>query len=254
MGTAFTQMTKAQKLAALLVLLGPETAAQLLRGLEVPEIEIITREMATIRLVDPETQRELLREFTAVAMQATASVPGGITLAETVLEKAVGPRQTSNILSRVAPNRTTFPALQQLRELTAQEILTLVRSEPPQMIALVLSFLLPEKASEVLSMLSVKLSEEIIERLATLGPTPGEVVEKLVGVLISRLGPRNNAPQNAGGVKTAAELLNALDQDTRKGLVSSIEERNPELGQAIRRKMVRFQEVAAMPAFCEAGA
>ena len=96
-------------------------------------------------------------------------------------------------------------------------------------------------------MLGSNQSEEVIERLATLAPTPVEVVEKLVQVLMAKLGAQHSlAPRQSGGVKTAAELLNALDKNVSKVLLMSIEERNPELGQAIRQKMFTFEDVAAL--------
>lgn len=240
-------MNKVQKLAALLVLLGPETAGQLLRGLDHADIEAITGEMARMGMLSQETQQAVLREFTEVAVEASTSIAGGIDLTQTALEKALGPTRASRILSRLSPGRSNIPALQQITELEPGQIFNLIRQEQPQMVALVLSFLSAEKASAILAMLGSNQSEEVIERLATLAPTPVEVVEKLVQVLMAKLGAQHSlAPRQSGGVKTAAELLNALDKNVSKVLLMSIEERNPELGQAIRQKMFTFEDVAAL--------
>src|SRR5215831_2744692 len=86
----FDNMSKVQKLAALLVVLGPESAAQVLKTLDEPEIESITTEMAKLVLVSPELQTDVLREFTEVALQASTSVRGGVDMTQNALEKALG--------------------------------------------------------------------------------------------------------------------------------------------------------------------
>jgi flagellar motor switch protein FliG len=85
----------------------------------------------------------------------------------------------------------------------------------------------------------------VVERLATLAPTPIEIVEKVVEVLNRKLGTKHTRALNqTGGLKSAANLLNSLDKGFSKSLLINIEERNPELGQAIRQKMFTFEDVA----------
>src|SRR2546426_9899332 len=85
-----TKMSKAQKLAALLVMLGPDSAAQVLKNLEENEVEAIAAEMAKLTLVSQELQREILREFSEVAVQASAGLRGGVEFTRQTLEKALG--------------------------------------------------------------------------------------------------------------------------------------------------------------------
>lgn len=243
----FAQMSKLQKLAALLILLGPETAARLLKGMDEPEMESITVEMAKIGMLSLDTQHKVLQEFAELAVEASTAVAGGIDLTHAALERALGSNKASHIMSRLVPGHSSSASLQQLTELEPSEIFTLVRQEQPQMIALILSYLSADKASAVLAKLGENLREDVLERLATLAPTPIEVVERLVDMLIGKLGNQNKAPlRQSGGVKTAADLLNALDRNLSKGLLTSLEERNPELGQAIRQKMFTFEDVAAL--------
>ena len=126
-----------------------------------------------------------------------------------------------------------------------RQIFNLLRHEQPQTIALVLSYTPPDKAAEVLSFFSPNSATQVLERLATLAPTPIEVVEKVVAVLNAKRGVRQTRALNqTGGVKTAADLLNAMDKNQGKSLLLSLEERNPELSQAIRQKMFTFEDLA----------
>jgi flagellar motor switch protein FliG len=240
-------MSKVQKLAALLVLIGPESAAQVLKGLGEEEIETVTAEMAKIGLLSQEVQREVLREFTDVAVQASTALRGGADFANSALERAVGVYKASNIMGRVAPSRAPGGAIQQMAELESGQVFNLIKHEQPQMIALVLSQLSADKASRVLAQLRAEIREEVVERLAGLGPTPIEVIETVVGVLNQKLGTAPaRAIRHSGGVKAAAALLNALDKDLSKTLLGSIEERRPELGRAIRQKMFTIEDVAGL--------
>lgn len=239
-----SKLTKVQKLAILLVMLGPESAAQVLKHLDEHELEAVSGEMAKQTLIGQQLQEEILREFSQVAVEASTSVRGGVEYAQTTLEKALGPFRASTVISRVSTVRPTMGALQKLLELDVRQIFNLIKQEQPQTIALITSYLPAEKASQLLSMIQGEQREQVVERLATLSPTPIEVVEKMVEVLNQKLGAKpTRALNQSGGVKCAADLLNALDKATSKEILGGIEEKNPELGQSIRKKMFTFEDL-----------
>ncbi len=245
--TDISKMTKIQKLAALLVILGPESAAQILKNLDEHELEAVSSEMSKLTLISQELQQEILKEFSEVAVQASTAILGGLEYTQTVLEKSVGLFKTTDIISRVAPTRTPVAAMQQIADLEARQLCNLIKLEQPQTIALVCSYLSPEKCAQVLFMLRPEVREQVIERLATLAPTPIEVVEKVVEVLGQKSGTKHTRALNqTGGVKCAANALNAMDKNLSKTLLVALEERNPELGQAIRQKMFTFEDLTAL--------
>lgn len=245
--TDLAQMTNVQKLAALLVMLGPDTAAQLLQHLEAHEVEAITAEMARFTFISRDLQQALLREFGELALEATTAVLGGVDFARQTLEKSLGSFRASDILSRIAPSRTPAPQMQRIAELEPRQILNLIKNESPQVLALILSHLPVAKSSRILQLLPPETRDQVVERLATMSPTPIEVVERVVQVLNERLGGKHTRALNkTGGVKTAADLLNALDRSLSKELLVALEERNPELGQAIRKKMFTFEDLALL--------
>ena len=244
-----SKMNKIQKVAALLVMLGPEAAAQMLKHFDEEELEAISTEMTKVTLVNQQLQRDLLEEFSELAVQAGTSRIGGVEYTQQVLEKSVGLFKASNIVSRVAPTRTPVAAMQQITAADARQIYNLLKGEQPQTIALIVSYLTSEKASQVLFMMQAEAREQVIERLATLAPTPIEVIEKVVEVLNSRAqGKQPRALNQTGGVKTAAAVLNALDKNVSKVVLMSIEERNPELAQLIQQKMFTFEDLTALEA------
>jgi flagellar motor switch protein FliG len=243
------RMTKVQKLACLLVILGPDSAAGIMKEMEDTEVEAVCAEMVKIPMLPRELQNAILKEFTGVAIEASTSVLGGVDFARSSLEKSVGVYKASDIISRVAPARPPLGAMQDLVDMEARQLLNLIKHEQPQTIALIISYLKPDKVGSVLSQLRGEQRDAVLERMATLAPTPIEVVESVVNVLNRRLGNRQvKAMNQTGGVKSTAEVLNAMDKNLSKSLLVTLEERNPELGAAIRQKMFTFENLTLLDA------
>jgi flagellar motor switch protein FliG len=242
-------LNKTQKLAALLVMLGPESASQILKQFQPREIEAVSREMARFNLITQEQQEAILDEFSSVALEASTALSAGIDVARNTLEKAVGSFKASDILGRVLPSRTPVAAMQSIADMDPRHLFNLIRDEQAQTIAFILSYLSADKAAQVFALLRPEQRDPIIERLATLAPTPIEVAEKVVDVLNAKLGiKQTRALSQTGGVTTAADILNAMDKAVSRTVLTGIEERNPELCQAIRKKMFTFEDLVRLPA------
>ena len=172
-------LTRTQQLAALLVMLGPESSAQILSHFQPHEVEAVSREMPRAALITPEQREEILQEFSHVA-QAANSIPS---------PNSKDPPSLRSVATSPAIAEPAQPAggLQSIAAMEPHQIFALVQGELPQTIALVISHLAPEKAAQVSALCRPELRDKIIERLAKLGPTPGEVVENIVEVLLARL-------------------------------------------------------------------
>ncbi|HEY9509865.1 MAG TPA: flagellar motor switch protein FliG [Verrucomicrobiae bacterium] len=242
-------MTKIQKLAALLVMLGSESAGQILKQFSPREIEAISREMARFNLITMDQQEEILAEFSDVAISASTSLSAGVEVTRNTLEKALGTFKASDVMGRVLPSKAPLGAMQTIADMDSRHIFNLIRDEQAQTIAFIMSYLSPEKASQVFALVRPEQRDQIVERLATLAPTPIEVAEKVVDVLNAKLGiKQTRAFSQTGGVTSAADLLNAMDKTVSRSLLTSIEERNPDLCQAIRKKMFTFEDLLLLNA------
>jgi len=242
-----SNMTRHQKLAALLVLLGVESASQILKNLDEHEVELISTEMSKLTLITQEMRAEILREFSEMAVQASTAVLGGAAYTKSVLEKSVGLFRASDIIGRVAPAPLPVGSMRQIVEMDLRQLFNLLKEEQPQTVALVASYLSPEKTSQLMTMFSDSARDQIIERLATLGPTPVEVVETIVQVLSQKTNVKSTrALSQTGGLKTAADVLNAMDRNFSDPLLTELDRRNPELGQAIRHKMFTFEDLITL--------
>jgi flagellar motor switch protein FliG len=143
--------------------------------------------------------------------------------------------------------------MQVIADMDPRHIFNLLRDEQVQAITFVVSHLSAEKAAQVLNLLRADQRDQVIERLAILAPTPIEVGEKVVDVLNAKLGVKQTrALTQTGGITSVADLLNAMDKTVSRGLLTGIEERNPELFQAIRKKMFTFEDLLLLePAYIQ---
>lgn len=237
-------LTKAQKLAALLVMLGSESAAQILKQFQPREIESVSREMARFNLISRDQQQEILREFSDVAVAASTSISAGADVTRHTLERALGSFKASDVMGKVVTARAPLGAMQAIADMDTRHLFNLIRDEHAQAITFIISHLSPEKSAQILNMLRPEQRDKVIDRLAVLAPTPVEVGERVVEVLNAKLGVKQTrALTHTGGITTVADVLNAMDKNVSRELLTSMEERNPDLSQAVRKKMFTFEDL-----------
>ena len=241
------QLNASQKLAAFLVIMGEDAAADIVKNFDDNERELVCAEMANLPLLDSQQQGEVLQEFTEMAVEARSGISGSVDFTRSVLEKSVGLFKAAEIIGRVGTARTSGASMQQIIDLDSTSITNLLKEEDAQTIALVLSYLSAAKGSEVLMGLPERQREIVVEKLATLESTPIEVVETLGDVLSSKVGERvSRALNQTGGEKSAAAVLNAMSKEDRKKLLDNIDERQPDLVRSIRMKMFTFDDLQTL--------
>ena len=164
--------------------------------------------------------------------------------------KAKGDYAASLILNRVAPASRNIEGGEDIRQMDARQILNLVKSEQPQTIAFIMSYLDIAKAAEIILLLPQDMREEVVERLGAMEETSRDLVNKIAKNLNRHLDKKSiqQGLHRSGGVKSAADILNYLDKDTRNTLLTRIEERNPPIGAAIRKKVFSFDDLVKLAA------
>lgn len=240
----FAKLTKPQKLAAFLIVIGPPAAAEALKNFDDSEIELVCREMAAFGVIPEATQREAIEAFAGIIGQSANAALGGLHFAQRTLEIAKGEFKASSILSRVGPVGNSIDVIKTISEMEGRQIVNLIKGEQPQTIAFILSYLDGPKASETFALLPPDLRDDVVERLGTIESTSIELVSKIVRSLGKHLDTKSRSNlHRSGGVRVVAELLNSLDKDMSKNLLAKLEERNAALGSAIRKKMFSFEDL-----------
>ena len=241
------RLSSVQKLAALMILLGEDAAGNILKTFDKNERELVCSEMANLPMLGLDQQQKILREFTEMAVEANSSLEGSEEYTKKVLERAVGMFEAEEIISRVSMSRTSVPAMQQIIDMDSLGITNLIKEEQPQTVALVVSYLPPSKASDVLLRLPESIRETVVERLAKLEPTPIEVIETVGRTLSKKIGEKITRSLNqTGGYQSAASMLKNMDKDSRDEILNNMDERIPDLVRDIKNKMFTFDDLAEL--------
>lgn len=241
----YGKLSRLQKLAIFLIIIGPETAAEVLKQFDDGDIELLCREMSTITVVPVEVQRIALDEFSPLIARSMGCALGGLGYAQRTLEIAKGDYKASTIVGRIGPPvGTSVEVIKDISEMEGRQIFNLVKHEQPQTISFLLSYLTSDKSAEVFSLLGPDLREEVIERLGTIESTSLELVSKIARSLGKHYDTKvRPAFHRSGGVRAVADLLNNLDKEMSKNLLARLEERNANLSAAIRKKLFSFEDL-----------
>jgi flagellar motor switch protein FliG len=243
----YGKLSRQQKLAIFLIVVGPEAAAEVLRQFDDAEVEMLCREMSQFTMVPEDVQKQAMEEFTAIVAQSSAALLGGLAYAQRTLEIAKGDFKASSIIGRVGPVGTSVEVIKDISEMEGRQIFNLIKAEQPQTIAFILSYLESPKCAEVFSLLSPEMREEVIERLGTIESTSLDLVGKIARSLGKHFDTKVRPTfHRSGGVRAVAGLLNQLEKDMSKTLLARLEDRNTALGAAIRKKMFSFEDLGRL--------
>jgi len=241
--TTLSGLTKA---SILLMTLGAETAAQVLKHLSESEIEKLTAEIVGLREVSQEMVDKVLDEFEQVKSSLPSQPFIGKQFAVQVLEQAVGGEKAAELLRR-SPEPDRRKPFERLWELEASRIAGLLASEHPQVAALVLTYLPAEKAAMVLSEMEASLQPPIAARICSMGEIDPEVVTAIDEVLHTSMVTRQTqVVTSPPGPKVLAEILNNASRSTEQAVVESLLRENPALGQQVRGMMFLFEDITKL--------
>lgn len=243
---ADTKLTGRQKVAIVIIALGPKAGAEVFKHLKPEEMDELTLEIAALGPISSELKQKVLNEFYETAVAQNYLTEGGLAYARSVLEQALGPERANEVLERLAAAIQVSP-FEFLRRTDASQILNVVSNEHPQTVALILAYLPPDTAGQVVSSLPAELQSEVAMRLALMDRTAPEVIREIENVLERKLSKVINQDfTTAGGVKALVEVLGKVDRSTEKTILESLEEQSPELADEVRRLMFLFEDIVLL--------
>ncbi len=231
-----------RKAAVLLMSLPREQAAVLMGKLDPKQVEAVSIQIAKLGLVSGEEQSEVIGEFTRVNPHALTGSVGGLEVAKSLLEEALGASADAT-LDNVKQSIQALP-FSFLQKVDSQNLLTFITDEHPQTIALVLSHLSPKQSAEIMGNLPPERQLSVVRRIATMGQTSPEIIQEVERALEHRMSSvMSQQFEKAGGVETAAAILNVIDRSTEKNLLENLGQDDPELVEEIRRLMFVFDDI-----------
>ncbi len=233
-----------QKAAVLLINIGAELSAAVFKSLTDTEIERLTTEIGRLASVGPGTGRQVLEEFDQLAQAQSYIRQGGLEYAEQILQRAVGPKKSRELLDRLRQEIQQPSAFEIVKRVDPKNLLEVIRREHPQTIALILANMDPKQAAQTLGELPGELQSDVILRIATMDKTSPEVVKQIESILEDRFSAMFSQEVSvSGGSKAVAEIMNRLDRTTEKNLISMLQEQDGQLAESIRRLMFTFEDI-----------
>ena len=238
-----SEISGVQKAAILLITLGPERSAGIFKHLKEEEIEELTLEIANTRTVGPEVKEAILEEFYGVCLAQQYIAEGGIGYARELLEKSLGTEKAMDVIGRLTASLQVKP-FEFVRKTDASQLINFIQDEHPQTIALILSYLSPQQAGQIISALAPDRQADVARRIATMDRTSPDVIKEVENILEQKLSSLVNQDYTIiGGVDSVVEILNSVDRGTEKHIMESLEIEEPELADEIRKKMFVFEDI-----------
>ena len=244
------KMTGPKKAAILLLALGEDAAADVMKNLEEAEIQQVGYYMSRFTDVSPEELDIVLEEFyrNSVMADEGVNISSSPDFVKNALTKALGADRAKELSDNLRAGEEEA-GLEALRYAEPIMIANYIRTEHPQTIALILSYLKnAEQSSAVLRDLPESIQADILYRMAVIESIPPGVISEMNEVLTEEMKTAGSMATSVGGVEPVAEILNSVDKATETRILSSIEETNPELAEQIRELMFTFEDMALIDA------
>ncbi len=243
--TTAPSLTGIRKAAMLMIIVGEETAAHLMKQCSEEEIQLISREVARVAQITSDEADLVLDEFHQMTMTRDFIVKGGLEYAKKMLYSAFGPESAKKLLDRVVKalghDVATFDAL---HKADPQQLAKFIHNEHPQTIALILSHLSASQAAALLVSLPSEIRADVALRMANLDQISPEIINKIAGIIGQKLQSLGEfSRESYGGVRAVSEMFNRLDSAASKEILDSIEEHNSGLVETIRHLMFVFEDL-----------
>lgn len=241
------KLTGIQKAAILFITIGPDAAAGIIKKLPESEIQKITYEIANITSVTGEQRQEILDEFLQINQARDYIKEGGIEYARALLSKALGNQRAAEIIEKVSEATQQYRPFSIARRADAHQLLNVISNEHPQTIALILCYLQPDKAAQVMAELPEDIQTDVAYRIATMSNTSPMVVKEIEKVLESKLSSVVRTEMTTlGGVDTLVDILNQVDRNTERNITESLEREDAELADKVKSSMFIFEDILTL--------
>lgn len=237
------ELSGIQKVAVLLVGLGPDVSVEIFKQLTEQEIDQVTMEISNIRQLKNSQTEQVIDEFYEMILAQDYMNEGGLEYAKDILEKALGKEKAMDAIGRLT-SRLQVKPFSFARRADPNQILNILQHEHSQTIALVLSYLEPKQSSQILSALPPEKQAEVARRIALMESTSPEVIHQVEQILERKLSATGSQDYTStGGVEAIVRVLSKVDRGTEKAILSKLETETPDLVAEIKKRMFVFEDI-----------
>ncbi len=241
-----SELTGTQRAAVLMLLLGEEQAANIIRFLSPKEVQGLGAAMVQVAELSQEAVNAVLDEFLAEIKRQTNLGLGTSDYVDKVFRRALGDDKAASVLGRINPGHGS-KGLEILTWMDARSIADMIQAEHPQVVAIILSVLETGVAAEVLNFLPPDARAEIMQRVASLEQVQPSAMDELEAIMKKQFSTNSTSKSSSlGGVKAAANILNQTKTTLEAAVMSGLREIDPDLMQLIQDNMFTFENLVGV--------
>ncbi len=232
-----------QRAAILLMSLGEQDAANLLKQLDANAVQKLGIAMAELQEVSRDQMTSVLQNFIGVVDGKADIASSSLDYVRRVLTQAVGKQKADMLLDRISSGQPG-QGIEALKWMEAKAVAQIISGEHPQIAALVLSYLDSDQGAGILALLPEDMRTEVLMRIATLNEVPQSAINELDHLVEKQASaPAPVALRQIGGPKTVASLLNAMKKDKSSEELGKIEKADSEMHQKIKDLLFVFDNL-----------
>jgi flagellar motor switch protein FliG len=245
MAAELNGISGAQRAAILLLTLGEQDAAEVLKHLSARDVQAVGTAMATLSSVSREQVEGVLNRLNEDINRQTALGVGTEEYIRKVLVSALGETKAGSLIDRILLGRST-KGLESLKWMESRAIAEMIGMEHPQIIALVLAHLEPDQAAEVIGYLPARTRSDAVMRIANLDGVQPHALNELDEIMERQFSGTSSKLKSAsvGGLKAAANILNAMESSREAELIAAIRGQDASLSGRIEELMFVFEDLA----------
>lgn len=232
--------------AHILIIIGAELSSEVLRRLEEDEMVQLAQEISFITKINSDKMLSVLLEFATIFNANKYMRQGGIAYTRKLLIMTIGEAAAEKLLDKITKNanspiRVPFKSI---RKMDAEQIISIISNEHPQTISLILAYVDPQRAAQVLARLPHDQQVEVASRIAVMKVAQSNVIEAIEGVVEERITSISNSQfTDVGGIPTMVNILNSIERSAQKNILEGLAEKDETLAYEIRDKLFVFDDI-----------
>jgi flagellar motor switch protein FliG len=239
-------MTSTQRAAVLMLLLGEEQAAEIVKYLSPKEVQALGAAMVQASSLSQNAVNVVLDQFVDMLKKQNSVGLGGSDYVDKVMRLALGDDKANSVLNRIMPGQGT-KGLDILSWMDPRSIADMIRTEHPQVIAIILSLLETSVAADVLVYLPPEVRPEAIQRVASMDTVQPSAMAELEQIMKQQFAKNSSSKSSSfGGIKSAADIMNKTKSDLERSVMDGLEEIDVDLMMKIQDQMFTFDNLATV--------
>ena len=231
-----------RRVAKFLLLIGSDQAAEVFKFLPQADVEKIIPEITTIRSVEQEEAAAIFEEFRSLVEIKKEN--GGEATAFNILEKAFGAGKAGNLMKKVEAQLDAAHPFTYLKEKTTEEILALLKGESAQVSAIVLSYLDPKVAANVINIMDAVLKKDVVMRLARMQKVSPDVIQAIDKTIQEKASKQiKDDSLHIDGRGALAQILKRMDSGAEQEILDNLQRTDPDLSRDLQQKLFTLDDV-----------